>query len=199
MAQIQLTNESNSRSYTFNWSDGTQSILAASSVCDISENITDAEVDAKIANFDGVLKVGGDVISAEDFNVNFDATEGNDIKFTISPATVNSTSAIAHTREVIIKLTNTAGERHAWFNGYVTLTIADDATAGTATIVDDNDDLVITNTSNKLFLRKGYGKVTINCAGTWANGETNTITCVAGTVRNVVVSDATSVETSVIS
>lgn len=195
---IQLKNKSNSKTFTFNWSDGTSTSLSASGVENVTEGITDKEVDTILRSIKEVDKLCGETWSVGDDNVSYKATEGNDIVLQLTPATVNYEDDAAHEREVIVELVTALGERHAWFNDYVVLTLADDAALGSIEIDQTNKDVKVTNSATKVFLRKGYAKVNLNCLGTWANGETNTLTAIAGTVRGVAVSNATSVETTVL-
>ena len=111
-----------------------------------------------------------------------------DIVFSILPATVAPVpTAAAWTRTVRIKLLTAAGEIHSWLNqAYTTtLSIADDSTAGTASIV-----------STTLTFVNGQADIVVSGdAAAWLDTETDTLTVANITVMGYTVAGGTSVET----
>lgn len=111
-----------------------------------------------------------------------------DIVFSITPATVTSdpTSA-AWTRDVVIEVQDASGNVHTWLNEdyATTLAIADDSTAGEATIE-----------STTLSLVNGRAVVTVSGdEADWLDTETDTLTVSNITVMGYTVTGGTSVET----
>jgi hypothetical protein len=116
-----------------------------------------------------------------------DKALAGDIVMSITPATVTpAPTSAAWTRNVLIKFTTAAGEVHEWLNDTFanTLAIGDTATPN-ATIA-----------STTLTIVNGVAAVVVTgAAGTWANGETDTLTVSNCTVLGVTVTGGTSVET----
>ena len=118
-----------------------------------------------------------------------EAAADDDISFDVTPATVTADIADqneeGYTREVVIKLVNTAGDTLA-YNGEVAVVVtADTAGDGDASLVGDNP--IMTN---------GVATATVALTGTYAAADTNTLTVSQKTILGVTVSAATSVETS---
>ena len=118
------------------------------------------------------------------------ALSGNLI-FTVTPAEVASDSNASGgwTRSVVISVTNggDADTVMTWFNKTIAsgVAIADDSTAGTASI--ESTSLVFVD-----------GVCTVEITGDdadWADGETNTLTVAEATILGVTCSAKTSVET----
>ena len=118
-----------------------------------------------------------------------DAAAG-DMQIEIVPATVNRTAtAAAWTRTVKLRLKNTAGITHDWFNKSVTsaVSIADTSTAGVASIP-----------STTLVWVNGEASVVVSgTAAAWLATETDTLTVADMTVMGYTVTGGTSVETIV--
>ena len=205
---IQVKNNSSAKKVSINWSNGTSSLLdvagQAGCVANVPEGILEAEVDNKISAFPFIDKLCGSVISEADLEVQYAATEGNDALFTLTPATVSNedlaNSANAHTREVEVQVVTSSGARVSSFNSDVTLTLSASSSEGDISFDESNEDFTAGNSSKtgSLFLRKGYGKVLINCTGVWADDDTNTVTVAQKTYRGITLSAKTSVETIVI-
>ena len=118
-----------------------------------------------------------------------DACAG-DMQIEIIPTAVNrSATAAAWTRTVKLRLKNTAGITHDWFNKSVTsaVSIADTSTAGVASIP-----------STTLVWVNGEASVVVSgTAAAWLATETNTLTVANMTVMGYTVTGGTSVETIV--
>jgi hypothetical protein len=118
-----------------------------------------------------------------------DACAG-DMQIEIVPATVNRTATSASwTRTVKLRLKNTAGQTHDWFNKSVTsaISIADTSTAGVASIP-----------STTLVWVNGEASVIVSgTAAAWIAAETNTLTVANMIVMGYTVTGGTSVETIV--
>ncbi len=116
-----------------------------------------------------------------------DAMQG-DMVLEILPETVTpAPTAVAWTRNVVISLKNAAGDVHTWMDAAftTTLSIADDSTAGTATIV-----------STTLTFIDGVATIVVSGdAADWLNTETDTLTVANITVMGTTVTGGTSVET----
>ncbi|WP_094603460.1 hypothetical protein SPSIL_015170 [Sporomusa silvacetica DSM 10669] len=111
-----------------------------------------------------------------------------DIIWTVTPATTTrAATAAALTRSVVVRLTDSLGNVHRWFNKAIAtgVSIADTSTAGTASIA-----------STTLTLVNGEATVVVSgTAAAWLAAETNTLTVTAATVLGVTVAAKTSVET----
>lgn len=118
-----------------------------------------------------------------------DACAG-DMQIEIVPTAVNrSATSAAWTRTVKLRLKNTAGITHDWFNKTVTsaVSIADTSTAGVASIP-----------STTLAWVNGEASVVVSgTAAAWVAAETNTLTVANMTVMGYTVTGGTSVETIV--
>lgn len=118
-----------------------------------------------------------------------DAAAG-DMQIEIVPATKDrAATTAAWTRTVKLRLKNTAGITHDWFNKSVTsaVSIAYTSTAGVASI--PSTTLVWVN-----------GEASVVASGTaaaWVSAETNTLTVANMTVMGYTVTGGTSVETIV--
>ena len=117
-----------------------------------------------------------------------DKAASGDILWVLTPAVVVSLpTAAAFTRDVLVELKTAAGEVHDWFNDAIStgVSIADDSTAGTATIASTT--LTIVN-----------GKAVITVSGdeaAWLDTETDTLTVAEATIMGYTVAAKTSVET----
>jgi hypothetical protein len=117
-----------------------------------------------------------------------DKAAAGDIVWVMTPSTAAPVpTAAAWTRDVVITLETAAGKIHSWFDKSITsgVSIADDSTAGTATIAATT--LVIKN-----------GKATVTVSGdeaAWLDTETDTLTVAELTVMGYTVTAKTSVET----
>jgi hypothetical protein len=113
-----------------------------------------------------------------------------DMVFVISPTTCGSSAAAmaaGGTRTVTITLKTAAGEVHSWYNGDLSVSIADTSTAGTASIVDTTPAMV-----------NGVCSVVVTYdAAAWAAGETTTLTVNNQTIMGYTVTGGTSVDTLV--
>lgn len=118
-----------------------------------------------------------------------DACAG-DMQIEIVPTTkTRAATSAAWTRTVKLRLKNTAGQTHDWFNKSVStaVSIADTSTAGTATIP-----------STTLVWVNGEASVVVSgSANAWVAAETNTLTVANMTVMGYTVTGGTSVETIV--
>ncbi len=115
-----------------------------------------------------------------------DKALSGDMVLSITPATVApAPRATAWTRTVTIRLKDAAGNVHTWYNGTLTVSIADDSTAGTATITDTTPNMV-----------NGVCTVVISGdAQDWLNTETDTLTVSNQAILGYTVIGGTSVET----
>lgn len=115
-----------------------------------------------------------------------DKAMSGDMVLSITPATVApAPRATAWTRTVTIQLKTAAGEVHSWYNANLAASIADDSTAGTATITDTTPPMV-----------NGVCRVVISGdAADWLATETDTLTISNQTVLGFTVTGGTSVET----
>lgn len=111
---------------------------------------------------------------------------GGDLKFEITPSEVSTpTTSEAWTRTVTIKLVNSKGKVHDWYNGDISVSIADTSVAGTASISDETP--AMTN-----------GVCTVVISGdaqAWLADESDTLTVANLTVLGYTVTGVTSVET----
>lgn len=109
-----------------------------------------------------------------------------DMKFSVLPisATVIHTSA-GWTKDVEISLTTVDGEVHNWSQNPITISIADNSTAGTASIA---------TTTPKMVDGKCIVTITGNAAA-WLVGDTATLTVAASTILGYTVASKTCVIT----
>lgn len=111
-----------------------------------------------------------------------------DLVMVIDPETVApAPTAAAWTRDVKVSIQNAAGDVHKWLNDTyaTTVSIADDSTAGTASIA-----------STTLTLVDGEATITVSGdAEAWLDTETDTLTIGNLTVLGYTVTGGTSVET----
>lgn len=126
-------------------------------------------------------------ISSCDIDMMAKALSG-DIIWTLTPATTTrAATTSAFTRNVVVQLTDSAGNVHRWFNKAITtgVSIADTSTAGASTIA-----------STTLTLVNGEATITVTgSAAAWLAAETNTLTVAALTILGVTAAAKTSVET----
>lgn len=131
----------------------------------------------------------GNITPNEQMDLMSQAMSG-DMVISIDPETVDRVAtAAAWTRTVIVRVTNAAGQVHAWLNdAYATsAAIADDSTAGTASIP-----------STTLTVVNGIASVVVSgTAAAWIANETNTLTISNLTIMGYTVTGGTSVETIV--
>lgn len=116
------------------------------------------------------------------------AAMAGDMAFVITPTAVNKTAfTAARTRTVRIEMKTASGVLHDWYNGTLTIAIADTSSAGTATIP-----------STSLSMVNGVAVATVSLsANNWIATETNTLTLSNKTVMGYTVTGGTSVETIV--
>jgi hypothetical protein len=123
----------------------------------------------------------------EQFSIR-DAAMSGDIVMVIAPTAVAPVpTSDAWTRNVLISIETAAGVVHNWLNGTyaTTLSIADDSTAGTASIV-----------STTLTIVNGQAIVVVSGdAEDWLDTETDTLTIANITVLGETITAGTSVET----
>jgi hypothetical protein len=99
---------------------------------------------------------------------------------------VDEEGVAPYVRTVDVELVDTEGNRHVWFSGTVPVTIADTA-AGAAEVVGGlNPEM-----------ENGFMQVSVLLRGTWAAGNTNTLSVSQKTILGATVTAKTSVETSV--
>jgi hypothetical protein len=120
-----------------------------------------------------------------------------DMVFKATPATLGSSAAAVaaaiagaaqkFTRTVTFTLETAAGERHTWYSGTVPLTIADTA-AGAAAIAAE---------ATTATFAAGVATVVVEYTGTWAQGNTSTLTLDVGAPLGYTLVDKTSVDTLV--
>lgn len=117
-----------------------------------------------------------------------DKALSGDILWVLTPSTVApAPTAAAWTRDVVVELQSADGELHSWFNDAITtgVSIADDSTAGTATIA-----------STTLTIVNGRAVVTVTGdEAAWLDTETDTLTVAQATILGYTVAAKTSVET----
>ncbi len=117
-----------------------------------------------------------------------DKAMAGDIVFVVTPAAVAPLpTSSAWTRNVVVEVQTAAGEVHTWLNDAITsgLSIADDSTAGTASIV-----------STTLTLVNGRAVVVVSGdAQDWLDTETDTLTVAEATILGYTILTKTSVET----
>ncbi len=139
-----------------------------------------------------VMKPYADVI-----NVIADAMS-QDIILVATPATLGSSAAAVNaaiagddekfTRTVAVKLTNTEGDTHSWYTGTLAIAVAKSSTSGVVAIDGGGSTVALVN---------GVGSVILNYTGTWAEGDTTTLTITGGTILSATVTNKTSVDTLV--
>lgn len=117
-----------------------------------------------------------------------DKAMSGDIVWVLTPATVTPVpTSAAWTRDVLVELKTAAGEVHTWFDDAIAtgVSIADDSTAGTASIV-----------STTLTIVNGKAVITVSGdAQDWLNTETDTLTVAEATILGYTIAAKTSVET----
>lgn len=123
----------------------------------------------------------------EEINLLGSAMSG-ELTMVISPETVApAPTAAAWTRDVIVSIVNDAGEVQQWLNQTyaTTVSIADDSTAGTASIA-----------STTLTIVNGVATIPVSGdAADWLDTETDTLTIGNITIMGYTVTGGTSVET----
>lgn len=111
-----------------------------------------------------------------------------DIAWTVAPATTTkAATSAAWTRDVVVRLTDSAGNVHRWFNKAISsgVSVADTSTAGTASVA-----------STTLTIVNGEATVTVSgAAAAWLATETDTLTVASATILGVTIAAKTSVET----
>lgn len=111
-----------------------------------------------------------------------------DIVFVATPAvTTRAATAAAFNRKVAIELRNAKGERHTWFNGDISVSIADTSALGTASI--HGGDTTPTMSQGRCVVQVDGD------AAAWLAGETNTLTVAQATILGQTVAAKTSAET----
>lgn len=113
-----------------------------------------------------------------DYMKRIEEAMAGDIKLAISPATTGTSAAdIAEAvgedegkfiRLVEVRLVNTAGDVHEWFNGTLNVITAETTAGDGASAIADE--------ATTITIERGVGSVAIEYAGTWAAADTNTVT-----------------------
>ncbi len=122
-----------------------------------------------------------------------------DINLVVTPSTLGSSAtkvnaAIAgdegkFIRIVVFKLKDTAGNIHSWFNGDISISVAE-TTAGSGVAA-------ISEEATKVTLIEGVGSIDIEYTGEWAAADTCTLTTTQKTIMGVTIAAKTSVDTLV--
>lgn len=133
--------------------------------------------------------------STEVINI-MNAAMSGDIALMVTPATLGSSAADVNAailadgqfdREVEVKLVDSNGNVHTWFNGELSIAgtevTAGDGTAGT--------------TAATVTMVNGVGTCVQRYIGTWAAADTATVTVTGGTLLGYTVANDTSVDTLV--
>jgi hypothetical protein len=135
-----------------------------------------------------------------DYLIGVERAMAGEIALIVSPATLGSSAADVNAaittdgkfvRRVKVELKASAdGDVHQWFTGsFSAAVVANTGTGdGTAAIADGGDSVELEN---------GVGYVDIEYTGTWAEGNTCTLTITGGTIMGYSVSNKTSVDTLV--
>lgn len=119
-----------------------------------------------------------------------------DIMIVPVPAACGSSAAAVNTvigaegkftRTVHVKLTDTDGTVHEWFNGSLAVAASKSSTSGLVAIEDSATSMLFVN---------GEGDVIIEYTGAWAADDTATVT-VSGTILGYSLTQKTSVDTLV--
>lgn len=120
-----------------------------------------------------------------------------DMVLTLTPATTGSSaaavaaaiggSAAKFTRTVTVTLKTAAGEVCTFLNGTFAIAVTEN-TAGNGTSA-------IAGSATTVTLTEGVGTVTIEYIGTWATGDTQTLTVTGGTKLGYTIANKTSVDT----
>jgi hypothetical protein len=109
-----------------------------------------------------------------------------DMVLTLTPATTGS-SAAKYTRTVTVTLKTAAGEVCTFLNGTFAIAVTEN-TVGNGTSA-------IAGSATTVTLTEGVGTVTIEYVGTWAAGDTQTLTVTGGTKLGYTIANKTSVDT----
>lgn len=145
-------------------------------------------------NGDGWGIVDESVTVNENIDVMASAMSG-DILIQVTPETTGSSAAAVsaaiagagekYTREVIVKLVNSGGDVHTWFNGTL-------AIAGSETTVGDG---TADTAEETVTLVNGVGTCALEYIGVWAEADDATVTVTGGKILGYSIADATSVDT----
>ena len=132
-----------------------------------------------------------------DYLIGVERAMAGEIVLVVSPATLGSSAADVNkaigadskfVRRVKVELKASAdGDVHQWFTGSFSAAVAKTGN-GTAAIADNR---------NSVELENGVGYVDIEYTGTWAEGNTCTLTITGRTIMGNSISDKTSVDTLV--
>ncbi len=118
--------------------------------------------------------------------------DGNDIEVTV----VETTAGVApYSRDVTVKLVDTAGNTHTWYTDNIAMTLDDTATGDAALSGTDKDGATVTGDDNYGMIN-GVCTVKITCTGIWENDNTNTLAVTEKTILGATVTAKTSLETS---
>ena len=134
-----------------------------------------------------------------DYLIGVERAMAGEIALIVSPATLGSSAADVNAaiatddkfvRRVKVELKASAdGDVHQWFTGSFSAAVTKTGTGnGTAAIADGGGSVELEN---------GVGYVDIEYTGTWAVGDTCTLTITGGTIMGYSVSNETSVDTLV--
>lgn len=126
-----------------------------------------------------------------------DKAMSGDLVIEVTPATCGSSAtdvaaAIAgddakFQRTVKIRLKTASGDTHDWFDGSLTIAATKSSTSGV---------IAINGGVSSATFKDGCAEVTLNYTGTWASGDTSTLT-VSGSLLGYTLTSKTSVDTLV--
>ena len=132
-----------------------------------------------------------------DYLIGVERAMAGEMVLVVSPATLGSSAADVNeaigadgkfVRRVKVELKASAdGDVHQWFTGSLEAEVTPSG-SGNAAIADNGDSVELEN---------GVGYVDIEYTGTWAEGDTCTLTITGGTIMGYSVSNKTSVDTLV--
>lgn len=133
-----------------------------------------------------------------EYMVNVEEAMNGNIDLACEPETLGTAVGDANgneedfTRDVEIKLEDSEGNVHTWFNEEIDVDIADDSTNGEAQFEDG------TTATKQLELSRGVGTITVvydTSGGDFAEGDVITLTASSSNILGYNITDATSVDT----
>ena len=151
---------------------------------------------SKIDQFNDHTYVGADYF---EYMRQVEKALSGDITLVLSPATTGSSAAKVATdiagdaekfiRTVSFAVKDAAGNIHTWFNGDITIGVAE-TTAGDGVSA-------IAESATKVSLTEGVGSIDIEYTGTWAAADTCTLTTTQRDISGVTITAKTSKDTLV--
>ena len=110
---------------------------------------------------------------------------------TLATSVVKVAAAIAGSshkfkRTIEITVQDAAGNIHEWFSGTFAIAASKNSTSGV---------IAIAGAASTITLDQGYATVELDYTGTWAQGDTATLTVTGGTLMGNSISNKTSVDT----